>query len=112
MQRLLRGCLALRFYRKNSAKDAVPPNPQPLSARRSGEEMRGPRGVACGLGFANQGFRTIPGPSVWHRADRDHVLAAGDERNVVDPLLPDLVGAENLAGVGEHDDIGIAKDRK
>src|SRR5262249_3146979 len=53
----------------------------------------------------------VPRPAGRHGAERDHFLAAGQERGVVDPPLPDLVVPHDLAGVVEHDDVGVAERR-
>src|SRR5262249_26009627 len=54
---------------------------------------------------------TIPRLAGRHSAERNHFLAAGKKRDVVDPLLTDLVVPQDLAGVVQHDDVGVAERR-
>src|SRR5262249_34921319 len=56
-----------------------------------------------------EGFNMVPRLAGRHGADGDHFLAAGKERDIVDPLLTDLVVPHDLAGVVDHNDVRVAE---
>src|SRR5262249_33203460 len=51
----------------------------------------------------------VAGPAGRHGAEGEDFLAAGEEGGAVDPLLADLVGADDLAGLVEAEDVGVAE---